>query len=153
MANTYSAIYLHIIFAVKNRESLLDPFFREQVFQYMGAICSAHGHHPIQIGGTSNHVHLAICYNINETIPDFIKELKTSTNKFINQRSIRGHFEWQRGYAAFSVSQSQLEVLKNYIHNQNVHHSGMTLTEETKKFLKAYNISFDERYIFEDIAE
>ncbi len=153
MANTYSAIYLHVIFAVKNRESLLDPFFREQVFQYMGAICVAHKHHPVQIGGTSNHVHLAISYNQNEAIPDFIKELKISTNKFINQRSLRGHFEWQRGYAVFSVSHSQLNTLKSYIQNQNIHHSGMTLAEETKKFLQAYNIPFDDRYIFEDIQE
>ena len=150
MANTFSQIYLHLIFAVKGREAMLFPGVRQRVHSYMGGIIRDCGHIPIAIGGTDNHVHILIGYNINQPVPDLVKEVKVSTTNFINNnRLIAFKFAWQRGYACFSYSNSHVETVRQYVENQVEHHKGMTLEEEMIRDLERRGIVFDEKFIFE----
>lgn len=151
MANTFSQIYLHLIFAVKGRNALLFLGVSQRVHSYIGGIIRDCGHKPIAIGGTENHIHILIGYNLNQLIPDLVKEVKVSTTNFINSHHlIPFRFAWQRGYACFSYSNSHVETVRRYIEHQIEHHKGVTLKEETIRELERRGIAFDEKYIFEE---
>ncbi|MBD5331617.1 MAG: transposase [Bacteroides sp.] len=152
MSSTYSPIYLHLVFAVKNRESLILPEWQKEIHAYLSGILSRRGHIPVIVGGVENHVHLLFRYNITELIPDLVRELKTNSGKFISTKfPLHGRFYWQGGYGCFSVSYSKLDNVKSYIANQTQHHGQRTFREEMVGFLKGYNVDFDERYLPEDI--
>ena len=151
MANTYTRIYLHLIFAVKGRESLLPIYIQPRVHAYMTSILNNLGHHPIAVGGIDNHVHILLGYSPTQSIPDLARELKVSTTKFINTNGfIPFVFNWQRGYSCFSYSQSQVEAVKQYIRHQPEHHKGISLRDEVMKIYEKFGVEYDERYIFEE---
>ena len=151
MANTLSKIYLHVIFAVKGRCSVLPAHRLPNIHAYMATTIRNLGHHCAIVGGTENHVHMLIEYNINRLIPDLIHDLKIATSRYINnQRMVMGRFQWQRGYAVLSYSKSAVPELIEYISHQYEHHRGRSLQEEVKLFLDRYEIDYDERYLFED---
>ena len=117
----------------------------------MAAVVRNLGHKCIRIGGTENHVHLLIEYNINKLIPDLVHDLKIAVSHYINEkRLVRGRFQWQRGYAALSYSKSAIPELIEYITNQYEHHKGRSLNDEVRLFLDRYEIDYDDRYIFDD---
>lgn len=152
MANTYSGIYLHIIFSVKNRESPLPSIHRVRIYQYINSIISNHGHKPIAIGGIANHVHILLGYNINQDIPALVRDIKSCSSKFINdERFVKFKFEWQRGYAVFSNSRKELDAVIGYIQHQPEHHLKMTMEDEVKRILQRYDIEFDPAYIMKDV--
>ena len=151
MANTYTQIYIHLIFAVKNHESTIPLMHESRIHAYLGGIFKEHNHLPLAIGGTENHVHCLFRYNVNQTIPDLVRDLKTGTSKFISQyRLTLCKFEWQTGYGAFSYAPSQIERVRQYIENQHLHHKGITLQEEVRNILEKFGIEYDERYIFHE---
>ncbi len=152
MANTYININLHIIFAVKNRESLIPPHWQGRIYSFLGGILSNKGHIPIAIGGTDNHVHIFFAYKPTDPLPDLVRDLKINTTKFINENRITPfRFNWQAGYACFSYSHSHIDKVTAYIQNQITHHKGVTFKEELVKFLEKFDVEYDERYILEDI--
>ena len=151
MASTLSKIYIHLIFAVKGRYSLIPLQWLPTVHAYMAATIRSLGHECVVVGGTENHVHILIEYNINKLLPDMIRDLKIATTKFINlKRFVVGRFQWQRGYAVLSYSKSAIPQLKEYIGYQFEHHKGVSLDEEVRKFLDRYEIEYDGQYLFED---
>ncbi len=148
MANTYSKIYLHIVFAVNHRYALLPATVLPKVHAYMGGILRRQGHIPLAIGGIEDHVHCLIAYNINKSIPHTVRDLKASTSAFINkEHMIPYKFEWQSGYACFSYSQSHVEAVKNYVLTQYEHHKQMSMDDEIQRLLEIYQIDHDMRYI------
>ena len=151
MANTYTKIYFHIIFAVKGRESMLPLTEQMRVQQYMATVLRTLGQTPIAIGGTENHVHLLVEYRPNIGLADMVREVKTSSTKFINcNRLIPYKFSWQRGYGCFSYSPSQIDVVKRYVLNQLEHHKRVSFREEITTTYAKFGIDYDEKYIFED---
>ncbi len=151
MSNTYSKIYLHIIFAVKHRESLMPPAEQPRLHQYFASMLQKAGHFPIAIGGTDNHVHILIDYKPSQSIPDMVKDLKVASAKFINShRLIPFSFAWQRGYGCVSYSPSQIDAVRQYIINQKQHHEKMTLREEMTTIYDRFGIDYDPRFIFEE---
>lgn len=151
MANKYTQIYLHIIFATKNRFNAIPPFWEEKLHKYIGGIISNHGHTPIQIGGTASHIHILLGYNVNQLLPDLVKEIKTSSARFANQnRMLKCKFGWQRGYACVSYSKSHKEDVVRYIMNQHLHHNGMTLEDEVRKLMDKFGIEYDPRFIIRE---
>ena len=149
MANTYAKIYLHIIFAVKNRYDLMPPHWQKIIHGYMAQALRNMGHFPIAIGGTDDHVHILIDYNPANPLPDMVKDLKVGTTKFIRQQRMTPFmFKWQRGYACFSYSHSQIQTVANYINNQTEHHKGRTLQDEIKYIFERFGIEYDENFIF-----
>ena len=151
MANTYIRIYLHLVFAVKNRDALISPYREKQIHSYMAGTLYKLNHKPIIVGGIEDHVHILLSYNPNQTLPDLVKELKTGTTKFINNNHLcTFKFEWQRGYACFSYSHSMVDKVYKYIENQHQHHNGRSLQEELKSMLEGFGIEYDDQYIFSE---
>ena len=151
MANTYSKIYLHLIFATKNRDNAIPPTWEKRLHTYISGIISNNDHMPIEIGGTSSHIHILIGYNINQLIPDLMRDIKSSSSRYANEnRMIKCRFAWQSGYACFSYSHSQIDAVSNYIRNQHQHHNHQTLEEEVRIMLERFEIEYDPKYIIRE---
>ncbi len=152
MANTYTQIYLHIVFAVQNRTSLIQPEWKEELYKYITGIIQNNRHKLIAINGVSNHLHIAIGYKPNQLISDLLQDIKANSSKWINEkRFVKVKFNWQAGYGAFSFSHSQIDSVVKYIMNQEQHHKRKTFREEYVEMLKKYNVQFDEKYILMDV--
>ncbi|HVE45012.1 MAG TPA: IS200/IS605 family transposase [Gammaproteobacteria bacterium] len=148
MSKSLSQIYIHIVFSTKNRKPYLsDHSARDRLYQYIVKICDNHKSHVLAIGGTSDHIHLLLSLNKSTSVSKIIEEIKSSTSKWI--KSINGEdFYWQNGYGAFSVSQSNVDAVIKYIHNQESHHKKYSFKEELIKLLKAHKVSYDEKYLW-----
>ena len=148
MANTYSQLYVHIIFSVKNREPLIKDSFRNELFSYIGGIIKNKNQKPLAINGTENHIHLLVGIKPDISLSDLVREIKSNSSKFINEQKYLGtKFNWQEGFGAFSYSHSQLTTVIKYINNQLEHHKKKTFADEYKGFLKKFNIEYDEKYV------
>lgn len=148
MPQSLSKIYLHLIFSTKCRQTNIQSNIKAELHAYMGGILNSLGCPVIIVGGMSDHVHLLFCMNRKKSVSDIVKELKANTTIWYKKR-IGCNFAWQRGYAVFSVSQSQVENVLKYIENQEVHHKKQTFKEEYRAFLKGYKINFDETYVWD----
>lgn len=152
MANTYTQIYLHLVFAVQNRISLIQSEWRDELCKYITGIVQNDGHKLISINGTANHLHIAVGYKPHQLISDLLQDIKGYSSKWINNKSlVRGHFNWQAGYGAFSFSHSHIDAVAKYINDQEQHHKKRTFRDEYMELLKKYNVPFDKKYILQDI--
>jgi len=152
MANTFTQIYIHFVFAVQNRASLIQSEWKDELYKYITGIVQKNGHKLIAINGTANHVHIFIGYKLHQLIPELMQDVKGSSSKWINEKKfVRGKFSWQEGYGAFSYSHSQIDQVVRYINNQEKHHKRRTFSEEYILLLKKFNIQFDEKYILKDV--
>ncbi|MEJ5263537.1 MAG: IS200/IS605 family transposase [Ignavibacterium sp.] len=146
----FTQLYVHLIFAVKYRESLLTKEIREEVFKYISGIISNRKHKVLIINGMPDHIHILIGLNPNDKISDLVASIKRESSSFINgKKFFRGKFHWQDGYGAFSYSRSQLDVVYKYIANQEIHHKKRTFREEYVELLKKFEIKFDDKYLFD----
>jgi len=145
MANTFTQIYLHLVFAVQNRISLIQPEWKGELFKYITGIVKGNNHKLIAINGIPNHIHIALCYKPHQLIPDLLQDVKGNSSGWINKKKfVRGHFSWQEGYGAFSFSHSLIDLVVNYINNQEEHHKKQAFSEEYIQLLKKYNVPFNE---------
>ena len=152
MANTYSQVYLHFVFAVQNRLSLINPKWEVDLYKYMSGIISKDGHKVYVINGMPDHVHALVSMNPKQAPSDLMHDVKRSSSLWINEnRFVRGKFSWQEGFGVFSYGHSQIPTIANYIEQQQKHHEKRTFIEEYREFLKLFNIEFDERYIYKAI--
>ena len=152
MANTFTQIYIHFVFAVQNRSSLIQPEWKDELYKYITGIVQKNGHKLIAINGTSNHAHIFTGYKPHQLIPDLMQDVKGSSSKWINEKKfVKGKYSWQEGYGAFSYSHSQIDQVVKYINNQEKHHKKQTFREEYLLLLKKFNIQFDEKYILKDV--
>ncbi len=152
MANTYLQIYIQIVFAVENRTSLIKPIWKNELYKYITGIVQNNKHKLIAINGVPNHIHVFVGYKPHQLIPDLLQNIKRDSSKWINKKGfIRGHFNWQAGYGAFSYSHSHIDKVVKYIKNQEQHHKKRTFNEEYLALLKKFNIEYDERYILYDV--
>lgn len=150
MANTYSQIYIHCVFATKGRENILTSEFREHLFKYMYGILKNDNVFPLAVGGWKDHVHVFFELPPDLKVADIMRMLKSTSSKWINDNKfLRGKFHWQEGYGAFSYSRSQKDNVIKYIMNQEEHHRKRTFREEYLDLLKKFEVDFNEKYIFE----
>jgi REP element-mobilizing transposase RayT len=148
--NTYTQIYIQLVFAVKFRDAALDRHSRSRIFEYMSGILTSMNHKSIIINGISNHVHIFLGANPKISISDTVHDLKRSSSLYINQNALcKGHFAWQDGYGAFSYGRSQIQDVYDYIMNQEMHHKKKTFQEEYLDFLRKFEIEYDLRYLFD----
>ncbi len=151
MANTYTQLYFHVIFAVKGRENVISPKWEEELHRYITGIVTNKNQKLIAINGALNHIHLLIGLKPDYNLSDIVRDIKANSSKFINdKRFVCGKFEWQRGYGAFTLGHSQLDKIINYINKQEEHHKIKSFKEEYIEFLKLYNIDFNTEYIFDE---
>ncbi len=149
MANTYTKAYFHIVFAVKNRQALIQKEWKDELEKYITAIIQKHKHKLIAIGAVKDHIHILIGYDLNQLIPDLVEEVKTSSNSWIKTKKLcKYKFEWQRGYGAFSHARSQITTVANYIANQEIHHKKKTFKEEYLEVLNKNEIQFKDEFLF-----
>ncbi len=152
MANTYTQIYIHIIFAVSGRISLIREEFRETLQMYITGIVRGQRHKPYNIYCMPDHTHLLISLNPDKSLSDLVRDVKSGSSKFVNEQGlVRGRFQWQEGYAAFSYSHSHITRVCRYIENQRDHHARGKFTKELKGFLEKYQIQYQDDYIMKDI--
>jgi putative transposase len=152
MANTYSQLYIHIVFAVKGRRNLISINWKDEVYKYITGIVTNKGQKLIAINGMPDHIHVLVGLKPDKPISDLVRDIKANSSKFINDKKwINGKFEWQTGFGAFSYSHSQLPNVINYIRNQEVHHKTKTFKDEYIEFLKLFNVDFKNEYLFEEI--
>lgn len=150
MANTYTQIYIHLVFSPKNKQALIEKQWKDELEKYISGIVRNHGHKLLAIGSMSDHIHIFIGYNLNHLIPKLVEDIKTSTNSWIKEKRFSNFkFDWQKGYGAFSHSRSQLDTVVNYILNQETHHQGKSFKEEYLEILKKNEVDFNEGYLFE----
>ncbi|MFI1743399.1 IS200/IS605 family transposase [Thalassobellus sediminis] len=151
MANTYTQLYFHIVFAVKGRKNLIKVTWKDELYKYITGIISNKDQKLLIINGMPNHLHLLIGTKPNCNLSDLIRDIKANSSKWINEkRFVNGKFEWQTGFGAFTVSQSGVNKVIHYIKNQEEHHRVKTFKEEYIDFLKAYDIEYKTDYIFTD---
>ena len=150
MANTYSQINIQCIFAVKGRENIITNSFRDNLHKYMYGILKNDNVFPLAVGGWLDHVHIFFELNPNMKISDIIRMVKATSSKWINENNfIKGKFNWQEGYGAFSYARSQRDNVIKYIMTQEEHHKVKTFKEEYLGMLRNFEIEYDERYLFE----
>lgn len=152
MANTYSQLYIQIVFAVKYRRALLDKAWRDQVFAVMGNIINEKGCKNLIVNGVEDHVHCFLSLKPIVSISELTKAIKARSSKYINDHGlVPQRFEWQRGFGAFSYRQSDMDQIFNYVKNQEIHHQKIRFTEEYLELLKEFEVEYDEEYLFEDL--
>jgi len=151
MADTYSQLYIQIVFAVKGRQNLISKKWKDEMYKYITGIITNQKQKLIAINGMPDHIHILVGIKPNISLSDLVRDIKSSSSKFINeQKWINGKFEWQNGFGAFSYGHSQLTNVIKYIENQEKHHKTKTFKEEYIAFLKLFNIDFKDEYIFEE---
>ncbi|MCC6582699.1 MAG: IS200/IS605 family transposase [Chitinophagales bacterium] len=152
MANTYTQIHIQFVFAVKFRDAIIHSSWKDELYRYMTGIVQNNKHKLIAINGMSDHIHILIGMRPTQSISDLMQDIKGSSSKWINQKGfIKGKFEWQEGYGAFSYGKSQVKDVIAYIENQEQHHSKKTFRDEYMDFLKKFDVEYDEQYIFKEM--
>jgi len=154
MANTYTQLYIHCVFAVKYRKAVIQKDWEERLHKYITGIVQNNGHKMLAIESAYDHMHLLVGLNPNQSISDMMRLVKGDSSEFINKhRFTQGKFQWQVGYGAFTISRSQIDGVVKYILNQKAHHHKKTFQDEYLEILKDYGIEYDEKYIFKGLSD
>ena len=154
MPNTFSQIYIHLVFAVKFRQSLINESWEIELYKYINGIIKNKGQIPIIINGMPDHIHILFIMKPTCCISDLVREIKKSSTEFIKEKGFLPYkFQWQEGYGAFSYSQSSLNNVIKYIENQKQHHAIKTFKNEYQEFLNMFEIDFNQDYLFDWILE
>ena len=154
MANTYTQIYIQVVFAVQSRQCLIQPAHKEQIYKYVTGIVTNQAQKVLQINGVADHVHLLIGLKPNLAQSDLVRDIKAGSSKFINeQRWVRGKFNWQEGFGAFTYGHSQLDTVIRYIQNQERHHQHNSFKQEYLALLRKFDIAFADKYVFDFIED
>ena len=150
MPQSLSKVYVHIVFSTKYREHKIDRSIRGSLYSYIGGICKHLECYPIQVGGFSDHVHVLCALSRKVTQAQLLEEIKKRSSRWIKRQDAKySDFYWQNGYGIFSVKPTDIEIIKRYIINQEIHHRKKTFKAEYRAFLKKYNVEYDERYVWD----
>ncbi|WP_221030108.1 IS200/IS605 family transposase [Actomonas aquatica] len=148
MANTYTSLQYHVVFSTKKREPWLVESVCERLWPYLGGIARENGMKALEIGGVADHIHLLLVLPPSLALSKALQLLKGASSRWIHDNfPALSHFGWQDGYGAFTVSESQIPVVREYIRNQPEHHRVTTFAEEYQTFMERHGIEFDERYL------
>lgn len=149
MSQSLARNHIHVIFGTKYREHILHEPIRSRLHAYLAKVCLNLECYPKEVGGYTDHVHIACRLSKKISLVNFIEEVKTASSKWLKNFDTLNGFHWQGGYAAFSVSESGLDRLQAYIRNQVDHHKVETFEGEYRRLLIENNMDFDERYFLD----
>ena len=151
MPQSLAQIYLHIVFSTKDRRPFLhDRAIREEMHAFLGGECKKLDCPVLRVGGTADHVHIVCRLGRTISVAELVKELKRESSQWVKTRDASlADFYWQAGYGAFSVSPSHVEILREYIANQEEHHRTESFQDEFRRLLTKYGIEWDERYVWD----
>jgi REP element-mobilizing transposase RayT len=154
MANTYTQLYVHFVFAVKFRKAQLSPLWDERLRLYITAIVQNNGHKMLAINNMEDHIHIFIGLNPKQSISQLMQLVKGDSSEWVNKQNLCvDKFQWQDGYGAFSYAKSQIDNVVKYIANQQQHHKKENFRKEYVKILDAFDVDYDDRYVFNDLID
>ncbi|MDE7444085.1 MAG: IS200/IS605 family transposase [Muribaculaceae bacterium] len=154
MANTYTQIYLHLVFAVSSRMALITSEWQNDLYRYMAGAFQQRGHKILAIGGMPDHIHILIGYKITDPIPNMVQSIKLQSSKWINEHRLSlNKFAWQSGYGVFSYSRDRIDQIIKYINNQEKHHRTKPFMLEYQQILSKCDIEYKSEYIFSPIFD
>jgi len=154
MANTFSQSYFHLVFAPNIYKSLIDKTWSDKLEIFITAIIKDNGHKLLAIKCMPDHIHIFIGYNLEQTIPELVKNIKTITSKWIKQNHFCSRsFNWQIGYGSFTHSHSTVKKVCEYISNQEEHHKKRSFKSEFISILNNRKIQYDEKYLFQFLED
>jgi putative transposase len=150
MAQSLAKVYVHVVFSTKDRELILGEDWRDELFRVMGGTVNKSGCQSLIVGGVADHVHMLFILGRTVTIADAVGRIKSASSAWVNDtRRVRGRFQWQGGYSAFSVSESGVAATREYIARQAEHHARVSFQDELRAFLKEHGLQWDEKYLWE----
>ena len=149
MPSTYSNLLYDIVFSTKDRERVITEEFKEELYRYMAGIAREDGGSLLEIGGIEDHVHLLAKFKPSIAVSDMLRLYKTNSSKWMREEKGRERFGWQEGYAAFSVSESQVVTVRRYIRNQAAHHRRQSFQEEFVAMLERHGVEYDPRFLWD----
>ena len=140
MGSSYHSVHIHAVFSCKDRNPLITPEIRDELFKYISSVCDKRQCKLIEGGGIPDHVHLLIGLSMTKSISDLLRDIKTNTSRWIHEKWPSHKFGWQDGYGAFSVSASLMQRTRDYIRNQEAHHAKKTFESELDEILKMHGM-------------
>lgn len=150
MANTFTQIYIQTVFAVRNRDALIQSSWEDDLYKYITGIVQNKNQKMLAINGTANHIHLFMGLKPDACLSDLVREIKKASSTWIKEKRLTSYqFNWQEGFGAFSYSHSQLTSVIQYINNQKAHHREKTFKEEYLSFLKTFEVEYNPAYLFD----
>lgn len=154
MANTYTQLNIHLVFAVEERACIINRELGDRLYPYMAGILKNHQCYPLAINGFRDHVHLFFEILPQKSVSEIAKEVKQCSTNWINEnRFISARFRWQEGYSAFSYARSQRDAVIKYINKQEEHHLSQSFREEYIHILDQFQVEYNEKYVFKWIAD
>ena len=149
MANTYTQLHIQFVFAVKYRRALIHKAWKDELNKYITGLFQQNDHKMLQINSMPDHIHIFIGMRPAQSISSLVQNVKTESSKWIKEKGYcSAPFAWQEGYGAFSYSKSHVPDVIRYIQNQEAHHQKEPFLDEYRLFLSAFEIDYDEQYIF-----
>ena len=153
MANTYTQIYMHIVFAVSRREAMIADAWCDELYRYLAGACQNRNHFVHAVNGTSDHIHLLVGMHPAESVSSLVKELKGQSSRWINEKFLHGKFRWQSGYAAFSYNGSLVPAVKTYIEHQKEHHRHVSFQDELIDIFGKAGVDYDPAYLMKGFVD
>jgi len=152
MANNFTAIYLHLIFAAKFREARITEAVEKHLYPFVSGVINNRKNTMVEIGGAADHMHILVRLHPTQTISDLVRDIKANSSKLLNETNIlKRRFEWQRGFGAVSCSPGHVDEVRRYIANQKEHHRKLSFGEEFKSFWERNKIEYVEEFGFEEL--
>ena len=147
MASAYVNLVYQLVFSTKKRHRWIDDSLADRLYAYLGAAIEGEGGHPVKIGGIEDHLRILAHFRQDTALSESIKRIKSGSTGWIHETfSNLQQFAWQEGYSAFTVSQSNVEAVSNYISRQKEHHRKKTFQEEREQLLRLHGIQPDPRF-------
>jgi len=147
MPNTFYSLQVHLVFATHGRQPWIADDWRDALWAYMGGICRHRGAVALAVGGVTDHAHTLLGFKPTHRLCDLVREIKGGASEWVHTVPQAPWFDWQDGYAAFSVSASQVPAVRRYIEQQAEHHRRVSAREELAALLRRHGLAFDERHI------
>jgi REP element-mobilizing transposase RayT len=149
MSQSLVKILVHIVFSTKKRAEIITPDIEPQFYAYIRGIIENNGAKMLVAGGMSDHSHFLVSLGRND-VGALVGDVKRDSSSWIKKQDPRfSNFYWQRGYGAFSVGESQVAAVRNYILNQKEHHKRQTFQDEFRELCRRYGVDLDERYVWD----
>jgi putative transposase len=150
MANTYTQIYLQLVFSPQGHKNVIPIKHKEELHKYTTGIIQNRKHKLLAINYMPDHVHIFIGYHPSQPLPDLLRDIKANTSRFINEKKwLTGRFQWQEGYGSFSYGHSQINDVIQYINTQENHHKKASFKDEYLRLLEKFDVDYDPKYLFE----
>jgi REP element-mobilizing transposase RayT len=150
MAQSLASILIHLVFSTKMREPFITPEIEPELHKYLAMIFRECKSPALLVGGDKDHIHALFALARTWAVADLVEEVKTSSSKWIKTKGRAwSQFQWQSGYGAFSIGQSNVAALKRYILNQKEHHRRRSFQDEFRALCRKYEVEYDERYVWD----